>query len=176
MVAEVEVNPLRADDALCVHDDVTHFGERAHHAHRPVAAQLHVERLRHRQVGVDDKLEERETHVFYDKNEQHRILAQDVEDYLRPIYQTDAAYVVVLLGPFYPKKLWTKFESDNFKQRFKENAVIPIWFDDAEPGLFDETTRVGGIMFQRSQGIEIQADEIVELCCKRLQEFRVSRE
>jgi hypothetical protein len=119
-----------------------------------------------------EKLEERETHVFYDKNEQHRILAQDIEDYLRPVYQTDAAYVIVLLSQYYPKKIWTKFESDNFKQRFKENAVIPIWFDNAEPGLFDETTRIGGIKLQRSQNIESQIDEIIELCCKRLQEFR----
>jgi hypothetical protein len=36
------------------------------------------------------KLAENEVEVFYDKNEQHRILAQDVEEYLRPIYQTEA--------------------------------------------------------------------------------------
>lgn len=118
------------------------------------------------------KFEERETHIFYDKNEQHRILAQDVEDYLRPIYQSDATYVVVLLGPSYPKKIWTKFESDHFKQRFKENAVIPIWFEEAEPGLFDETARLGGIKITRSKDIESQAEEIVELCCQKLKESR----
>ena len=32
-------------------------------------------------------LSENEVEVFYDKNEQHRILAEDVEEYLRPIYQ-----------------------------------------------------------------------------------------
>jgi hypothetical protein len=36
-------------------------------------------------------LEEREFEVFYDKNEQHRILAEDVEDYLAPIYSTRAS-------------------------------------------------------------------------------------
>ena len=35
-------------------------------------------------------LEEMEFEVFYDQHEQHRILAEDVEDYLRPIYQSDA--------------------------------------------------------------------------------------
>ncbi|POZ51940.1 TIR domain-containing protein [Methylovulum psychrotolerans] len=122
-----------------------------------------------------DKFEERETHVFYDKNEQHRILAQDVEDYLRPIYQSDAEFVVVLLSLSYPKKIWCKFESDNFKQRFKEKSVIPIWFDEVQPGLFDETTRVGGISFVRSINIENQLDSIVDLCCKKLQEFRNER-
>jgi hypothetical protein len=48
-------------------------------------------------------LAERELEVFYDKNEQHRMLAQDVEEYLRPIYQSEAQFVVVLLGRDYPK-------------------------------------------------------------------------
>ena len=71
-------------------------------------------------------LEENEFETFYDKNEQHRILAEDVEDYLRPIYQTDAEFVVVLLGPEYPKRVWTKVQSLQFKERFKSGAVIPI--------------------------------------------------
>ncbi|HYS09029.1 MAG TPA: hypothetical protein VEP66_09800, partial [Myxococcales bacterium] len=37
-------------------------------------------------------LDEREIAVFYDKNEQHRILAEHVEEYLRPIYQSEASF------------------------------------------------------------------------------------
>ena len=37
------------------------------------------------------------------ENEQRRILAQDVEEYFRPIYQSEAQFVVVLLGRDYPK-------------------------------------------------------------------------
>lgn len=118
------------------------------------------------------EMEERETQVFYDKNEQHRILAEDVEDYLRPIYQADASFVIVLLGPSYPKRVWTKFESESFKDRFKENAVIPIWFDEAPPGMFDETARLGGISFSRTRPVEDEVSKIVELCCKKLQESR----
>lgn len=116
--------------------------------------------------------EDRETQVFYDKNEQHRILANDVEDYLRPIYQTDADYVVVLLSKSYPKKVWTKFESDQFKQRFKDNAVIPIWVDDVVPGFFDETSRIGGISFNRDNDINSEVNTVVEVCCRRLRESR----
>ncbi len=60
---------------------------------------------------------ENEFAVFYDKNEQHRILAENIEDYLVPIYHSEAKYVVCLLGPDYPKRVWTKFESDQFKER-----------------------------------------------------------
>jgi hypothetical protein len=83
-------------------------------------------------------LDDEEVAVFYDKNEQHRILAENVEEYLRPIYQSEATLVVCLLGPEYPKRIWTKIESDAFKERFKNGEVIPIWFSNAPTGMFDE--------------------------------------
>jgi hypothetical protein len=61
---------------------------------------------------------------FYDENEQHRIIAQNIEDYLAPIYRSEAQYVVVLQSPEYPKRIWTKFESDKFRERFGDGAVI----------------------------------------------------
>jgi hypothetical protein len=83
-------------------------------------------------------LQEREISIFYDKNEQHRILANDVEQYLAPIYRSEARFIVPLLSKSYPKKIWTKFESDNFKDRFGEKSVIPVWFTDCPPGMFDD--------------------------------------
>src|SRR5262249_51021343 len=52
-----------------------------------------------------NRLSEEDIIVFYDKHEQHRILAEDLEEYLRPIYQSEADFVVCLLGPDYPKKI-----------------------------------------------------------------------
>jgi hypothetical protein len=121
---------------------------------------------------LNDMLLRAEAAVFYDRNEQHRILATNVEDYLAPIYRTEAQYVVVLLGNEYPRRIWTKFESDQFKQRFGENSVIPIWFSDVPPGMFDETARVGGLTFDRSQDLETQLIAIVELLLKKLAESR----
>jgi hypothetical protein len=72
------------------------------------------------------ELAAREISVFYDKNEQHRILANDVEEYLAPIYRSESRFVVVLLSRDYPRKIWTKFESEQFKQRFGDHSVIPI--------------------------------------------------
>lgn len=120
-------------------------------------------------------LEEREFETFYDRNEQHRILAEDVEDYLRPIYQSDAEYVVVLLGPEYPKRVWTRFESQQFKDRFKSGAVIPVWFANAPPGVFDESTRVGGITFDPSGDIRDQIEKIADLLSRKLEEKRAGK-
>ncbi|MDO9163995.1 MAG: TIR domain-containing protein, partial [Methylococcaceae bacterium] len=117
-------------------------------------------------------LTEMEFEVFYDRNEQHRILAEDVEDYLRPIYMTDAQYVIALLGPEYPKRIWTRFESQQFKNRFKENAVIPIWFDSVPEGTFDESARVGGYVFNTSNEPAPQIEQIAELCRQKIGETR----
>jgi len=130
---------------------------------------------RHLAEAIFNNLEARELEVFYDKNEQHRILAQDVEDYLRPIYQSDAQFVVVLLSREYPKRIWTKFESDQFKQRFKKGGVIPIWFSDAPPGVFDESSRVGGITFDVGHDPGSQMSAICETISKKIAETRAQR-
>jgi hypothetical protein len=125
--------------------------------------------------AIFSSLEEREFETFYDRNEQHRILAEDVEDYLRPIYQTDAEFVLVLLGPEYPNRVWTKFESQQFKDRFKSGAVIPVWFANAPPGVFDESSRVGGVTFDPTGNLDAQVQEIVELLSRKIEEKRKAR-
>jgi hypothetical protein len=118
------------------------------------------------------KLTENEVEVFYDKNEQHRILAQDVEEYLRPIYQTEAQFVIVLLGREYPKRIWTKIESDAFKERFIDGSVIPIWFADVDPSMFDRTRETGGITLDRSKDMAQQIDQTTNILIAKLGDSR----
>lgn len=113
-----------------------------------------------------------EMSVFYDKNEQHRILANDVEEYLAPIYRSESKFVLVLLSQHYPKKIWTKFESEQFKQRFGENSVIPIWFTDAMPGIFDQSRLVGGLAFNPEEDHAAQILDIVRTLGARLEDDR----
>ena len=49
--------------------------------------------------------------VFYDKDEQHWIIGEDVQQYLALIYRTEARFVIALLGKEYPQRVWAKFES-----------------------------------------------------------------
>lgn len=118
------------------------------------------------------ELQEREISVFYDKNEQHRILANDVEAYLAPIYRSESRFVVLLLSKDYPKKIGTKFESDQFKERFGERSVIPVWYSDCPTGLFDETRRVGGLSFEPSGDVSSQVRAIVDALSKKLEDER----
>lgn len=114
----------------------------------------------------------REISVFYDRNEQHRILANDVEEYLAPIYRSESRFVVPLLSNDYPKKIWTKFESEQFKQRFGQNSVIPIWYTDSVPGMFDESRRVGGMTFDPAGDLKNQLETIVDALAKKLEDER----
>jgi hypothetical protein len=123
-----------------------------------------------------DILAEREISVFYDENEQHRIVARNIEDYLAPIYRSQAAYVLPLLSKTYPTRIWTKFESDQFRKRFGEGAVIPIRYRDVEPGFFSEEQRYGGLPYNPDGDMESQLQEIAEVLAKRLQEDRADGE
>lgn len=119
-----------------------------------------------------NELQAMEFEIFYDHNEQHRILAEDVEDYLRPIYMTDAQFVIALLSENYPKRIWTRFESQQFKDRFKDNAVIPIWFDTVPEGVFDESNTVGGYVLNTENELGSEVKKIAELCRKKIAEIR----
>jgi hypothetical protein len=119
-----------------------------------------------------NELVENEVAVFYDKNEQQRILANDVEEYLAPIYRSESRFVLPLLSRHYPKKIWTKFESIQFKDRFGDRGVIPIWFNDNEPGIFDESRRVGGLPFDVNGDLSAQAKSIAHILRKKLEEER----
>ncbi|MFH1112914.1 MAG: TIR domain-containing protein [Pseudomonadota bacterium] len=117
-------------------------------------------------------LAEQQVEVFYDRNEQHRILAQNVEDYLLPIYQSEARFVVPLLSSEYPERVWARIESDAFRERFGENAVIPIWFSDAPPGAFDESRKYGGVTLDIDDDVATQAEQIANMLVRKLAEDR----
>ncbi len=120
-------------------------------------------------------LQENELEVFYDRNEQHRIIAADVEEYLRPIYASDAELVVCILGPDYPKRVWTKFESDQFKQRFKAGEVIPIVLSSTPLGVFDSATKVGHLTWDRSKDAAVQARAIADTLLRKCTEARARK-
>lgn len=127
---------------------------------------------RHLAEALFAELEAAEVEVFYDKNEQHRMLASDIEEYLRPIYQSEALFVVALLSASYPTKIWTKFESDQFKSRFKGNSVIPVWFADAPVGMLDESRKVGGFTFDRGRPHDEQTHGLAATLLKKLADSR----
>jgi hypothetical protein len=122
-----------------------------------------------------EALSERELEVFYDKNEQHRILAEDVEDYLRPIYESDAALIICVLGSEYPTRVWTRFESDHFKKRLEKGEVIPVVLAGTQLGVFDEAGKVGHFPWDRNKDFNKQLSELTGLLVKKSVDVRKRR-
>lgn len=120
------------------------------------------------------KLDENEIAVFYDRNEQHRILASDVEEYLQPIYSSDAKFIICILGRDYPNRIWTKFESTQFKQRFNKGEVIPIKINDSTLGVFDTASQVGYMSFDRDGDFDDQITQISDLLIKKIGDTRLA--
>ena len=119
-------------------------------------------------------LQDNELEVFYDKNERHRILAENVEEYLAPIYASEAQFVICILGPTYPTKIWTKFESKQFRERFKNGEVIPILLDTTQPGVFDLANDVGHITWATKDDPRQQVETITSLLLRKCAETRGS--
>ena len=121
-----------------------------------------------------EKLTDREISVFYDENEQHRILASEIEEYLAPIYKSEANYVVPILSESYPRKIWTNFESRQFKDRFGANAVISISLSDAPRAAFTRTAEYGSLTLDVNADFDSEIDRIVAILADRLKEDRRS--
>lgn len=115
----------------------------------------------------------REFAVFYDKNEQHRILAENVADYLEPIYRSEATFVVLFVSLNYANRIWTKFEAEAFRERFKDHVVVPIWFKGMPRGFFDESAQVGSVEFDPSHNVATQLEGIADLLTLKIGEHRL---
>lgn len=105
--------------------------------------------------------------VFYDLNEQARIIGEDVEAFLAPIYASDSRFVIAVLGRRYGEKRWTIFESEQFKERFDDGHVIPIWDKDALPSRFDKTRNIGYLTFDSAADPHDEAARLVKVIKER---------
>jgi len=80
--------------------------------------------------------------------------------------------VVVILGPQYPKRVWTRFESEQFRHRFGENAVISIWSADVDYSVFDQSRDFGGLTIDRTKDMKAQVVSIANHLAERLAQDR----
>jgi hypothetical protein len=119
-----------------------------------------------------DALEDLNHVVFYDHAEQHRILGEDVEAYLGPIYASGSRYVAAVLGEMYGVKRWTLFEAEKYKDRIDKGQVLPIWSTKVPASAFDPTRRLGCLFFDPDKPLLAQAKEHAEVISKKLAEIK----
>jgi hypothetical protein len=119
--------------------------------------------------SLKDALEDLGHSVFYDMNEQHRIIGNSIEEFLEPIYRSKATFVLAVLGPHYGEKRWTRFESEAFRERWTGGEVIPVWSRDSLPTAFDEKRDVGRFTYDAKGDLRGQAEKVAEVCSKKLE-------
>lgn len=109
--------------------------------------------------------------VFYDFAEQHRLLANDVEEYLGPIYESGSRYVVAVLGKTYGNKRWTLFEADKYRNRLSQGHVIPIWSIEVPTSPYDDFAQTRGRLSYDPHGdLLVQAQDHGETISRKLDE------
>ncbi|MGW2117631.1 TIR domain-containing protein [Streptomyces zhihengii] len=106
--------------------------------------------------------------VFYDMAEQHRFLGQDVETYMGPIYASGSRFVIAVLGEMYGLKRWPLFEVTQYKGRFADGEVIPIWADGIAPSPTDPVRELGYLTFEASGDVAAQATEHASVLTRML--------
>ena len=83
--------------------------------------------------------------------------------------------VICILGTEYPKRIWTKFESDQFKKRIGTGEVAPIILKAAPLSLFDPNSKVGYINWDEGGDLAAQVAATTELLLKKCHELRQQR-
>lgn len=119
-----------------------------------------------------NRLQANEVSVFYDKDAAADILGKDLEEYFKPIYATEAKYVLAMIDSHYPKKVWTVFESQQYKDRFGEDSVIPILFEDFTPSPIDTLYNRGYERIDTTKDVEAQIEYIVSILVEKLENIR----
>jgi len=118
-----------------------------------------------------DALEDLGHAVFYDHAEQHRILGEDVEAYLGPIYASGSRYVVAVLGELYGRKRWTLFETGQYENRMEKGEVLPIWSNAVPPSPFDPSRTRGALDYDPAGDLRAQARSHAEVIARKLSEL-----
>jgi hypothetical protein len=122
--------------------------------------------------AIYDKLTESEINTFYDKDHASEMLAEDIEQYLAPIYASNARFVICILGEHYPKKIWTVFESKQYAPKIGKSEVIPIVLPTFTIAPTDSLYNKGRIDFQESEEFEQEIDRIVGMLREKLSSTR----
>ncbi|MBN7783893.1 TIR domain-containing protein [Ponticoccus gilvus] len=118
---------------------------------------------------IFEGLQEFQFEVFYDRQEEQRMLAQDIEEYLEPIYRSEAKYVLCIIDDEYSKKMWPRFEVTKFEERLGDGAVIPILIGNFKDHVFSKIEKVGHFRIKNEKP-EAEVKELVELLAQKMLE------
>lgn len=113
-------------------------------------------------------IEESEISIFYDNDHAAEMLAENVDEYLAPIYASQAKYIICILSKLYPRKVWTVFESEQYKEKIQNCEVIPIVLPDFPISPTDPLFNRGRIEFSEEASFEEEVQRIAAMLIEKL--------
>lgn len=125
--------------------------------------------------SLNDFLEDADLSVFFDETEAARILGEDLEELFGPIYESEADYVVAVLGPKYGVKRWTRFESDAFRDRFEKGEVFFVWSRELPQTVWDKSHERGGFDYDPTEPLDPQAQKLAAQVAARIEKDALER-
>lgn len=124
--------------------------------------------------------------VFYDNWERHRLIGENLYEYLADLYQNKAKFCAMFISKNYVKKAWPKHERTFAQARAlfqKGSYILPIRLDESPcPGISPTIGYIDGrelnpsniaILILRKLGKDIYASDVGEYYLKRLMKWRI---
>jgi hypothetical protein len=121
--------------------------------------------------SIFEKLDHAEVAVFYDQNEQHTLLGEDIAAYIGPVYREESQFVIALLSHEYRRREWTMFEYEQFKHR--EKNVITVWLEDIEDDLFEPLKKAGHLHAHAYRSLDDLVEDVTKVLIRKLEDERV---
>lgn len=106
--------------------------------------------------------------VFYDFNEQDRLLGVSVDEFLEDVFTRQSRFAVVVLSNAYGRRRSHTFEADILRDVVPPNRLLPI-YDTARPcGPFEKLFQHGHLWLDSSAEIEPQAVRHAEIISRKI--------
>lgn len=112
--------------------------------------------------------------VFYDSDAKADILGKDLEEYFKPIYTSEAEYIIVFMDKNYAHKVWTVFESKLYRDRFKKEEIIPVITNDFQLSATDPLFHIGYQKIDLNEDPHVQMTELAALIDEKIRQKRAN--
>ena len=112
--------------------------------------------------------------VFYDSDAKADILGKDLEEYFKPIYTSEAEYIIVFMDKNYAHKVWTVFESKLYRDRFKKEEIIPVITNDFQLSATDPLFHIGYQKIDLNENPHVQMTELAALIDEKIRQKRAN--
>ncbi|MGW7041909.1 TIR domain-containing protein [Streptomyces avermitilis] len=106
--------------------------------------------------------------VFYDFNEQDRLLGAQVDNFLEAIFTRESRFVVVVLSNDFGRRRPHVFEAEIIQEKVPQERILPIYYRNRPCGPFDSLYHQGHLWLDSDGDLTPQVIQHAELISKKV--------